>query len=120
MSTPATIIVTTATGALGITVNFDGYPSYTGKILKEHYATQELAEELVRLGELNVLYKRANPIGEHTWKKPEDSTTIAYHRDRGEPLRQPRMADSALKLIDHFENIHNYVFEDGEWTYIKG
>lgn len=120
MSTPATIIVHTPTGALASTVNFDGYPSHTGKILKENYTTQEHAEELVRLGELSVLHKRANPIGEHTWKNPEDGTTIAYHRDRGEPLRQPRMANSALKLIEHFGNHHNYVFEDGEWTHIKG
>jgi len=120
MSTSATIIVNTTTGALASTVNFDGYPSHTGKILKEHYITQEQAEELVRLGELSVLYERANPIGEHTWKNPEKGTTIAYHRDRGEPKRQPRIGDSALKLIDHFGNQHNYVFENGEWTYIKG
>ena len=119
MSTPATIIVHTPTGALASTVNFDGYPSHTGRILKEHYTTQEQAEELVKLGELSCLYERANPIGEHTWKNPEEGTTIAYHRDRGETKRQPRMAQSAIQLIEHFENFHNYVFENGEWTYIK-
>ena len=69
----------------------DGYPSYLGKMLLEHYNTPELATALVNLGSLSMVRERLAPDeGEtHTFDTPvrhgpKGGVTTAYHRDRGE------------------------------------
>lgn len=71
----------------------DGYPSYLGAMLLNHYNSQKLAEALVNLGNLSMVRERLAPNeGEHhsfetpVRHGPNCGVTTAYHRDRNEPL----------------------------------
>ena len=65
--------------------HWDGSPSSNGKILKENYRDEESVRKLLSLGDLSEL--RETP-----------ETCVAYHRDRGEPLKYPRI-DQNLDLF---------------------
>ena len=56
MSTRSSISVEISEGqSLCVYCHWDGYPSHNGRILLNHYNTQELAEALVRIGDISVL-----------------------------------------------------------------
>jgi hypothetical protein len=117
MSTHAAIIARTPTGEYrGIYVHSDGYPDHTGRLLQEHYATEENAAALIDLGDLSFLDKRIAPEeGErHTFRDSAPGVTIAYHRDRGEAKRITHSArpEVIATLLDWS---HLYLWEDGEW-----
>lgn len=62
MSTHAFIGVVENTGTLKYVYNHsDGYPSYLGKMLLEHYNTPELATALVNLGDISMVRERLAP-----------------------------------------------------------
>lgn len=68
--------------------HWDGYPENNGVILHSHYFNTPMVEELLALGSLSSLGERANPtLSTHSYDKPQDDVTVAYHRDRGEDLR---------------------------------
>lgn len=89
-----------------IYVHNDMYESHAGKILAEHYATRELAERLLALGDLSSL-------GE----TPE--SCVAYARDRGEELHEPTPWSDRWQLareaFDRFWANYVYLFMDGKW-----
>ena len=91
MSTPAAIIEKTESGYRGIYCNFDGYPEGVGKILKKYYLDPVKVSALIDLGDISSLGKRVDPIGEHSWKNPENDTTVAYHRDREDKLNSAKI-----------------------------
>ena len=102
MSTRATIAVRRADGYFGAAyLHFDGYPSHTGETLKQHLATQKLAEGLVAGGDLRCL----------------DRATGAPERfsDGNAPANLP----SPDVLLDFARNCgaeYLYVFDDGAWS----
>lgn len=100
MSTQSTISIETPEGIRSIYCHYDGYLEHVGSILKEHYDTLEKVNALIDLGAISSLSK-------------DLEMTVAYHRDRKEPLRIQQM--SFLGNIDA-EN-YNYVFKDGVWSY---
>ena len=55
----------------------DGYPSYLGKMLLEHYNTPELATALVDLGSLSMVRERLAPDEEATTYKDTNANSIA-------------------------------------------
>lgn len=117
MSTHAAIIQQTHNGHYrGICVHSDGYPENTGKILTEHYATEEAVDALINLGDLSVLAPAIAPAeGEsHSFKSSAEGVTIAYHRDRGERL-SIRSGASLPALADRIDWQHLYLWEDGAW-----
>ena len=64
MSTRATIAVRRADGYYdAVYLHFDGYPDHTGETLKEYFATQDLAEELVAGGDLRCLDRTTGNVG---------------------------------------------------------
>lgn len=68
--------------------HWDGYPENNGLLLHSYYSNAAKVEELLALGSLFSLGKRVNPtLSTHSYDKPEDGVTVAYHRDRGEDLR---------------------------------
>lgn len=119
MSTHAAIIRKTETGTFeGIYLHSDGYPSYAGRILLNHYQDEAKVEALIDLGDLSFLAERVVPVGPHSWGSAEDGTTLAYGRDRGERNTEARVGPTvnAVKAeIDH--SGHVYVFADGAWTH---
>lgn len=88
MSTRSMIGVLENDGTLNaVYCHWDGDFSWNGRILQEHYNSEEKAKALVALGSLSVLKERLAPNkGEkHSFDEPLDNVTIAYHRDRNEP-----------------------------------
>lgn len=122
MSTRSAIAVLMPDGLYtAIYCHSDGYPSNNGRILAEHYNTQEKVEALVKLGALSVLDKELTPPGgKHpSFDDRERGYTLAYHRDRGDDywIARGKTADRAAKNIDH---AYLYTFANGEWTVSSG
>lgn len=81
-------------------------------ILTEHYNTAEKLKALLALGDISILGERLAPDADepHSFEKPAEGVTVAYHRDRGEPLEKAQHHDSvdALKASER----------DIEWYYL--
>ena len=108
MGTRSDIIVQRADGTWARSYcHSDGYLSHNGRILQNHYNSQDQADALSALSDLSFLDERIAPASDeqHSYDKPVKGITIAYHRDRGEPL-DPVEGDS----------IHSIWPEEGTWT----
>lgn len=125
MGTRSFIIVTNPKGDFtGSYCHWDGYPSHNGHLLLKHYSTKGKARELVRLGSLSSLGKRAKPINPdaHSFDCKEPDTTVAYGRDRGEAWDavKPITADTLSALVQVAEESwceYIYLFWNGHWSY---
>lgn len=98
----------------------DGYPEHQMPILTEHYDTLEKVEALIGLGDLSCLGERIAPDAdeEHSFGCRVPGVTVAYHRDRGEPLTHPQHHTSidALKSSDWcIEWFYLFDAENGAW-----
>jgi hypothetical protein len=62
----------------------DGYLSWNGRILLNHYNTKEKALALIELGDLSSLHESIECPEGHSFIKPVEGYTVAYGRDRGE------------------------------------
>lgn len=121
MATRSTIAVQHQDGTVSqIYAHWDGYLEHNGSLLKTHYTTLELAEELVSLGDISSLNERIHPtaplgIG-HSFDQPEKGVTVYYGRDRGESDIAPA---KYANLSDYMENgggqEYDYIFLSGEW-----
>ena len=104
--------------------HWDGYPDYNGRILVEHYNTQEKAEALVKLGNISSLRPRLAPNvnEEHSFDDALENVTIFYGRDRGETEQEPVTLKNSQSVNDHPYGAgeFNYLFDDGEWYVRKG
>ena len=94
-----------------IYLHWDGYIEHAGLLLQLCYDTPEKIEKLLELGDISALYEYLEPTEEHSFDKPQQNVTIAYHRDRGEPL--------------HFNDKpqeYNYTFNEeiGAWIVTEG
>jgi hypothetical protein len=108
----------------GAYCHWDGYPSHNGRLLLEHYSTKGKARELIRLGTLSSLGKRAKPINPdlHSFDCKESDTTVAYGRDRGEAWEnvKPEKSDMLSDLVDTAAECwceYVYLFWNGHWSY---
>ena len=115
MSTRSSISVEISEGqSLCVYCHWDGYPSHNGRILLNHYNTQELAEALVRIGDISVLDASIEKPEGHTFDNRVKGYTTFYGRDRGE-------IDCVCKGQPTFERHNemwqewNYQFKDGKW-----
>jgi hypothetical protein len=125
MGTRSFIIVANPKGDFtGSYCHWDGYPSHNGKLLLEHYSSKGKARELVRLGGLSSLGERAKPLNPeaHSFDRKEEGTTVAYHRDRGEPWEtvKPVTFDTLPELVKYADESwaeYVYIFTHGRWWY---
>lgn len=127
MSINATIAITDGVLCKAVYLHWRGDIAGAGVMLHNYYATQEKAESLIALGSLSSLRERIAPLpGEkHTFEAPIKDVTVAYCRDRGEPLQIfsfPDMAafgDKAFieRLTDISGGNYAYLFDSrkGEW-----
>jgi hypothetical protein len=117
MATRSTISLKTESGYSTIYCHWDGYPSHTGRLLKEHYDTQEKAEELIKLGSLSYLRKFVKPGDgvSHTFDEPATDVTVAYCRDRMEGVVPHISGYEDINSVYQDGEEYNYVFEDGKW-----
>jgi hypothetical protein len=123
MATRSRIAIEDQTGKVrSIYCHWDGYPSNNGRILLEHFQTQEKVESLIELGSISSLNKNVEiPEGvTHSFDNPADDVVVAYHRDR----------DEDLVILDH-DSVEDFVKSDieeygyiftaaGEWLFANG
>ena len=119
MSTRSTITLKTKEGYRSIYCHYDGFPDHNGKILLNHYDTQEKVEELIALGSLSSLNKHLNPAegDKHSHCHPAKGVTVAYARDRGEEL-VIHSYKTLNELAEDFQD-YNYIFNDGQWELVN-
>lgn len=117
MATRSTITLSTEDGYKSIYCHWDGAPSNNGKILLEHYDTEEKVKALIALGSLSSLDKKIAPNegDKHSFCKPAKNVTVAYHRDRGEGNKPIIAHYEALYSVYEEGEEYNYMFEEGEW-----
>jgi hypothetical protein len=90
----------------------DGYPSYNGKILAEHYTTVDKVNELLALGDLSSLGE--NIGNKHDWNNPPEGECNTYHRDRGDKLKIAR--NQQFQDLIRNDNVdYAYIFDGDYW-----
>ena len=102
----------------------DGYLTYNGAMLVDHYNTHEAVDELLNLGDISSLGERTNPDPDRPHKFDYDmrqkGVTVAYGRDRGDKNTDARVM--SLAELDDPNNWTAYVYiftQDNEWKYFE-
>lgn len=101
----------------------DGYLTYNGAMLLDHYSDRDKVERLLKLGDLSCLERKIDPEPNlpHTYdyNNRQDDVCVAYGRDRGDTNIESRTMNLEKLLkwawIEYF-----YVFDqNGDWKYYK-
>ena len=120
MSTRSNIGIINADGSVtSIYVHFDGCPSHNGRILLNHWNTEDKVRDLLKLGDLSIL---GEVIGEkHNFDAHDfDSKWCrAYGRDRGEKGTKARKHKTVKEACSSFDNDYAYLFDPTEnrWSF---
>ena len=120
MSTRSAIIQKQPDGSFrGIYCHHDGYLSHNGVVLRDHYQDPDKVTRLIDLGDISVLDRRVEPLGEHSYQRPEDGTVIASARDRGEVTNiEPKTGATWFQVAEQIgHNGHVYVFDGKSWEH---
>lgn len=103
MSTRSVIILKRKEGDYkSISCHWDGYPTYVGALLMDHYNSYDKANELTELGDLSTL-------------KETITTSQFYGRDRGETRVGFRITKTIDESLSYRDYEYIYKFEDGTW-----
>ena len=98
--------------------HFDGYPSHNGRILNESFKDHDKVKSLIDLGDISFLREEIEPTGPHSFNSPQKGVTVAYHRDRGEKFKSPRINSSVREFFLSDIEEYGYLFsEEGEWLF---
>ena len=98
--------------------HFDGYFAGVGKTLMDNYQDREKVEALISLGDISFLREEIIPTGPHSFGYPQKGVTVAYHRDRGEKFKSPRINSSVREFFLSDIEEYGYLFsEEGEWLF---
>ena len=111
MATRSNISVKVGNEYRTVYCHFDGYLSGVGKTLLNHYNSQELAEELVKEGNMSCLDKKCSCPDGHSFGNRIKGYTVYYGRDRGEEGTEYKVSEERPKITEEYL----YVFEDGKW-----
>ncbi len=103
----------------GVYCHHDGYLQYVGAILLDHYNNNAKIEELLKLGDLDVLAEKLYPdINQsHTIFNKQSDVCFAYGRDGGEKNREAIYFD--LQDLKNSDMDYVYLFENGKWQYLE-
>lgn len=116
MATRSTITAKLSDGTWkSVYCHFDGYPEHNGKILLDHYSTQERVDALLAHGDMSVLAARCDKPEGHSFSRPVEGVTIYYGRDRGEEGAEGQTGtteDEARRDAEEF----NYTWDGERWT----
>ena len=115
MATRSTIAIELPNGKIkSVYCHWDGYLSYNGKILQEHYTDAKKVEKLISKGAISSL---APEIGrKHAFGDTDKGMCTFYARDRGEALQVNTFKD----FDDYVRNLdgqeYDYLFTKyGNW-----
>jgi len=116
MSTRSRIGIQTPQGIKHIYCHWDGYPSYVGKILLEHYNSPALAAALIEQGNMSALRPL---IGEkHDFNKPNHDWCIFYARDRGDEGQEASTHKTERGFLNATERSwgeYAYLYKGNQW-----
>jgi hypothetical protein len=127
MGTRSQIGIENADGTVtGIYCHWDGYPSYNGRLLVGHYATEDRVRELIALGDISSLNEEIgekHPFDTYHLKEAEkdprwEKWTTAYGRDRGETDCGAEVYHNADYFFNNFRmggTEYAYLFRNGVW-----
>ena len=101
----------------------DGYLTYNGAMLLDHYSDKDKVEKLLKLGSISILERNIepNPDKPHSfdYDKRQDDVVVAYTRDRGDEL-EPSVFLSLEEMSDYGWIEYSYFLDlDNIWKYIK-
>lgn len=91
-----------------------------GETLAEHYTDRKKVEKLISLGFLSALGAEVDPDPTllHSWSNPQPNATVAYHRDRNDPLVPAIKVMNKEAFPEQAKGLwaeYAYLFEDGRW-----
>lgn len=113
MGTRSTIAIQNADGTVtGIYCHWDGYLSYNGDILQNHYTTEAQVRELIGLGDLSSLGETVGT--KHDFNNAPRNECNAYGRDRGEKNVEAKTCANWAALLKDFGQEFDYLFVPGE------
>lgn len=123
MSTRSAIIIKRGSkDFVGIYCHSDGYPSYNGRILRDHYQDVAKIEALIKLGDISSLAANVAPPKGKKQTFDYDSrlkdVVCAYGRDRGETGTEPKRAHTLKDVRNQIEHEYYYVYDvaSGQWS----
>lgn len=97
MSTNAYVGVVNPDGSIAyIYCHWDG--DRLGDVLQEHYQDEAKVRALIALGDCSSVGERVAPDPDepHTFHRPANGVTVAYARDRGEPMQAAQVVPKAV------------------------
>ena len=119
MGTRSAIGYKTAQGTIRAKYShYDGYVSYTGVMLREHYTDPAKVKEMVELGDQSYLSPEIHPKGPHSFESPEEGCTIFYGRDRGEQDVGAQDFDNVADFVEYYNDCgceYFYLHTPGGW-----
>lgn len=109
----------------GVYCHSDGYLSYNGAMLLDHYSEREKVEHLISLGDLSLLCEKIDPdpAKPHSfdYNDRQEDVTVAYGRDRGETGIEAK--EVKLNEFDSDDSWIEYIYvygKDDKWRYFEG
>ena len=100
--------------------HWDGYPENNGDILVVHYKEREKVQKLIGLGSLSSLAPEIDAPEGHSYENPVPGVTVAYHRDRGEPMQMKQHISPENFFASDIEE-YGYLYTlEGEWLVKAG
>ena len=98
----------------------DGYLTYNGAMLIDHYKDREKVEKLINLGDISVLKRKIDPdpTKPHSfdYNQRQDDVVVAYGRDRGETGTEARIGTLKDMCDGWIEYVYIYTL-DNKWVY---
>lgn len=99
----------------------DGYLTYNGAMLVDHYKDREKVEKLIALGDISTLCEKVEPDPNRPhsfdYNERQEDVTVAYMRDRGETGLEAKVG--TLESMDDdgwIEYVYVYTL-DNKWLY---
>lgn len=106
----------------GVYCHMDGYLTYNGAMLLDHYSSKERVDKLLSLGNMSCLQANIepDPSKPHSFEDRQDGVTVFYGRDRGEKGEEAKAVD--LEEINDPSSWIEYCYvygKDGKWRYFE-
>lgn len=119
MSTRCSIGIFRDSGAVNsIYCHWDGYPTYVGKLLQEHYQNPAKLESLIAHGDLSSLAPNIGTYNTFLPEKSNPNVCLFYARDRGETGCAPRRYPSRGRFLQAAKQSwaeYAYLYCSGPW-----
>jgi len=117
MATRSRIAIEKANGTVeSIYCHWDGYPENNGEILDNYYTDEKKVQSLIDLGDISSLRPNVEAPEGHSFESPDEETTVAYRRDRGEKNVDKKVHVSVNDFFDGDIEEYGYIFiRAGEW-----